>query len=87
MLLERCDQLRSDLAELEFPLPMTPTYGDANIKNIMFRDGTTVLIGFEAFSWVTRNGIWLSLAPSAQPRNGGQTNSTGNLPKPTGATY
>ncbi len=50
-LLNRCEDLDREVRKLEFPLSPAPTHGDAHIKNLMVRDGTTLLIDFERFSW------------------------------------
>lgn len=51
LLLNRCDELRAEIAQLDFPLSECATHGDAHIKNLMIHDGRTLLIDFENFSW------------------------------------
>lgn len=50
-LLNRVDELRSSVSGLDYPLDRAPTHGDAHNENLMFRDGTPILIDFERFSW------------------------------------
>jgi aminoglycoside phosphotransferase (APT) family kinase protein len=51
MLLDRCEELREQLASLEFPLAPTVIHGDAHIKNVMLEAGRTLLIDFESVAW------------------------------------
>lgn len=51
MLLDRCEELRAQLASLEFPLAPTVIHGDAHIKNVMLDAGRTLLIDFENVAW------------------------------------
>lgn len=48
---QRMEELRLDVARLNFPLPPAPTHGDAQSENLMISDGTAVLIDFERFAW------------------------------------
>lgn len=50
-LLYRCEELREEIAALEFPLAKCATHGDAHIKNLMIQDGHEIVIDFENFSW------------------------------------
>lgn len=51
MLLGRCEELREEIAALQFPLAETAIHGDAHIGNLMTRSGTPMLIDFENFAW------------------------------------
>lgn len=50
-LLARLDELRDQVAELEYPLEPCAIHGDAHIKNVMISGGTAVLIDFERFAY------------------------------------
>ncbi len=40
------------MAALDFPMPPSPTHGDAHSENLMIEpDGRVVLIDFERFAW------------------------------------
>jgi thiamine kinase-like enzyme len=47
----RLVELRSMISQLYFPLPASPTHGDAHTDNLIISDGRPVLIDFERFSW------------------------------------
>jgi Ser/Thr protein kinase RdoA (MazF antagonist) len=47
MLLDRCEELRGRLADLQFPLAPTAVHGDAHIKNLMMIEEDPVLLDFE----------------------------------------
>nr|WP_281174096.1 aminoglycoside phosphotransferase family protein [Amycolatopsis taiwanensis] len=51
ILLARCEELRDEIAALQFPLAPTVIHGDAHIKNVMVNAGRTVLIDFENVAW------------------------------------
>ncbi|WAL65958.1 aminoglycoside phosphotransferase family protein [Amycolatopsis cynarae] len=51
MLLERCEQLRHEIANLNFPCAETVIHGDAHIGNLMLDSGRPVLIDFENVAW------------------------------------
>jgi Ser/Thr protein kinase RdoA (MazF antagonist) len=51
MLLDRCEELRNEVATLGFPLARTVIHGDAHIKNVMLDAGRAVLIDFENAAW------------------------------------
>jgi aminoglycoside phosphotransferase (APT) family kinase protein len=51
-LLQYCDDLRATLQDLEFPLPLSVTHGDAHVQNLMIKsDGTALMIDLERFSF------------------------------------
>lgn len=50
-LLDRCNQLQSEVSRLRYPLEPAPTHGDAHNENLMFRDEQPILIDFERFAW------------------------------------
>lgn len=50
-LLERFNELRSEVSSLNYPLDPAPTHGDAHNENLMFVDEQPVLIDFERFAW------------------------------------
>jgi aminoglycoside phosphotransferase (APT) family kinase protein len=45
------NDLRTRVAELDYPLRPAPTHGDAHNENLIIRDGEPVLIDFERFAW------------------------------------
>lgn len=51
MLLDRCEELRDEIATLDFPLARTVIHGDAHIKNVMVNSGRAVLIDFGNAAW------------------------------------
>jgi aminoglycoside phosphotransferase (APT) family kinase protein len=50
-LLHRFHELTTAVSNLDYPLSLAPTHGDAHVQNLMFRDGQPVLIDFERFAW------------------------------------
>jgi Ser/Thr protein kinase RdoA (MazF antagonist) len=51
-LLHHCEELRSTLVDLDFPLPPSVIHGDAHIKNLMIQtNGTALMIDLERFSY------------------------------------
>ena len=50
-LLARLAQLTNEVAQLDFPLPQAPTYGDADIGNLIIHNNKPILIDFERFAW------------------------------------
>lgn len=50
-LVGRLEQLRQEVGRLTFPLPPSPTHGDAHVQNLMMGDSGATLIDFERFSW------------------------------------
>jgi aminoglycoside phosphotransferase (APT) family kinase protein len=51
MLLDRCEELRNEIATLDFPLARTIIHGDAHIRNVMVNSDRAVLIDFENAAW------------------------------------
>lgn len=50
-LLSRLSELAEALTRLTFPLPQSPTHGDAHTGNLIIRDNAPTLIDFERFAW------------------------------------
>lgn len=50
-LLARLEELRDEVANLEYALPASAVHGDAHIKNVMVANGESVLIDFERFAF------------------------------------
>jgi aminoglycoside phosphotransferase (APT) family kinase protein len=50
-LLNRLDELASEISRLRYPLAAAPTHGDAHIQNLMFSGDQAILIDFERFAW------------------------------------
>ncbi|RKT57830.1 phosphotransferase enzyme family protein [Saccharothrix australiensis] len=50
-LLQLCDRLKGEIAELDYELPAGPVHGDAHVQNLMFTGHTPTMIDFEAVSW------------------------------------
>lgn len=50
-LLDLLNTLQREVGALTFPLPPSPTHGDAHSENLMIEPGRVVLIDFERFAW------------------------------------
>jgi aminoglycoside phosphotransferase (APT) family kinase protein len=50
-LLNRFEELKTEVSHLDYPLAPAPTHGDAHTGNVMVHDGQSTLIDFERFAW------------------------------------
>lgn len=50
-LLHRLQELHSEVSNLNYPLQLAPTHGDAHTENLMILNGNAILIDFERFAW------------------------------------
>lgn len=50
-LLNRFEELSTDVSHLSYPLAPAPTHGDAHTGNLIIHDGQSTLIDFERFAW------------------------------------